>query len=172
MATQARAQVAPRRIVAALYWQRPASRELGAIAELARHLQAELVGLFIEDIDLLHLAALPFAAQIGATSALRHELDAAALEQLMRSRAEELRGALETVAERVAVRWSFRVARGSAAQLLIAASAEENAPTLLLPAGADPGSEPHALVAGELSVARLRPLLEGSRPVLVAAAGL
>ena len=38
---------------------------LEAAAQLAARMQAELVGLFVEDIDLLHLAGLPFAREVG-----------------------------------------------------------------------------------------------------------
>ena len=154
-----------RRIVAALHWQRPAERSLLDIADLAREMQAELLALFIEDLDLLHLAALPFAAQIGAASATRHALDAAALEQLMRARAAELRSALEQ-ASGGTLRWSFRIARGSPARLLAAAGAED-APTLLLPAGADIAAAAHPIVLGELTEALLAPLLARRQPVLV-----
>lgn len=99
MAGEAAAQVRVRRIVAALELKRRPADGLEAIAELARSMEAELLGLFIEDIGLLHFAALPFACEVGAASAVPREVDFDAMEHSMRARAEELRLALAEVTE-------------------------------------------------------------------------
>ena len=49
------------RIVAALHPRRPLGTEIETLAEHARALDAELIGLFIEDIEMLRFAAMPFA---------------------------------------------------------------------------------------------------------------
>ncbi|MFM9967224.1 MAG: hypothetical protein ACKVQK_02295 [Burkholderiales bacterium] len=96
---------------------------LRAVADTAARLNAEVAGLFIEDIDLFHLAGMPFACEVCFPSATRRELSIARLEDSLRVLAAKARRALESVARRAELRTSFRVARGSVfAQLLAAAS--------------------------------------------------
>jgi single-stranded-DNA-specific exonuclease len=79
--------VTRRRIVIALESGIP-EPELEAAVALARGLDAELLGLFVEDLDLLRFAALPFAHEIGLASAVRRRLDPAALERCVWSDGE------------------------------------------------------------------------------------
>jgi nucleotide-binding universal stress UspA family protein len=96
---------------------------LEAAADLAARLEAELVGLFVEDINLLRLAELPFAREVGGFSATRRRLDSRQMERQLHVQAERARRALETHARRVQVHWSFQVTRGGVAlELLTAAS--------------------------------------------------
>lgn len=97
---------------------------LETAAEIAERLGAELVGLFVEDVELLHLAGLPFAREIGFPSATTRSLDVAAMERSLRSLANEARRALAEIAGRAPLRWSFRVTRGSTLAELLAAAAE------------------------------------------------
>ena len=110
------------RIVIELAPGLPARGSLEAAAALADRLGAELVGLFIEDPDLLRFAALPFAHEIGHASAERRRTDVTAIERSLRVHAAEAERMLASAAERNAVRWSFRVARGIAATELLAAA--------------------------------------------------
>jgi len=158
-----------RRIVAALHPQAGAPADLDAIVELARSMDAELLGLFIEDIALLHFAALPFAREVCAASAVRREVDVAAMERSMRNRAEELRGELAAALGADPLPWSFRIARGTMSQQLLAACAGQPGPTLILPPGSDADDEPQVLALAELNEARLRQLLESGKPILVLA---
>ena len=57
-----------RRIVLGLGWQESATA-MAIATELARSLQLQLLGLFVEDIELLHFAALPFARELCLSSA-------------------------------------------------------------------------------------------------------
>jgi hypothetical protein len=116
--------VSIRRIVVSMESAPQDRAALEAAADIAARLQAELVGLFIEDIDLLHFAALPFAREVGFPSATRRPLDVSAMERSLRSLAEEGRRALAEIAGRMPLRWSFRVARGSTSVELLAAAAE------------------------------------------------
>ena len=113
-----------RRIVVSMESAPQDRAALEAAADIAARLQAELVGLFIEDIDLLHFAALPFAHEVGFPSATRRPLDVSAMERSLRTLAEEGRRALAEIAGRMPLRWSFRVARGSTSVELLAAAAE------------------------------------------------
>jgi nucleotide-binding universal stress UspA family protein len=101
---------------------------LEAAAELAAGLDAELVGVFEEDVDMLHCAALPFAATLDRY--VRRPLSAAQMERAMRAEAGRLRGAFERVAARHGARARFRCVRGRVAVELLAAS--EGAEMLVL----------------------------------------
>jgi len=125
-----------RRVVVSLDPAPPSRAALEAAAALAARLDAELVGLFVEDVDLLHFAALPFAHEIGFGSAARRPLDLAAMELQLRALGAEVRQMLEQTAARSSLRWSFRVARGSPAAELLAAAAE--ADLVLAAAGLGP----------------------------------
>lgn len=95
---------------------------LKAAAELAADLQAELLGMFIEDINLLRLAQLPCAREVAyATRGIR-AVDSQRLERTLRTQAAQLEHMLATVAQGRNVPWSFRVSRGHVAQELLAAA--------------------------------------------------
>jgi hypothetical protein len=120
---------------------------LEAAAELAARVQAELVGLFVEDLDLFHLAGLPFAREVGFPSAARRALDMAVLERSLRAAAREWQRVCERALEGAQVAWSFRTARGSLAGALLEAAGEERAATLLVPPTA-PFKPPLAVFLG------------------------
>lgn len=99
---------------------------LEAAFELAGQMQAELLGLFVENQDLLHFAGLPFAREVGFESATRRALDVESMERSLRALAKEARQALESVAGRTQVQWSFRIVRGAPAAELLAAAEESD----------------------------------------------
>lgn len=139
----------------------------GAVARLARDMQAELLGLFIEDEALLRFAALPFAAEVGLASAAARALDPASLQRALRAQAASLEHALAAVLDPAAHAWSFRVARASPAIAVLAALAEGYAPSLLIPPRGSLRAERGVLRLPELDEKTLRDLLEAARPVLV-----
>jgi len=136
-----------------------------ALAHLARQTQAELLGLFIEDTELLRFAALPFAAEVGFPSAARRSVDLAAVERALQDQAATLRRAL--AASLGEHGWSFRVARASPAGAVAAALAEGYAPSLVIPPGSNPRAERRIVSAAELSEEALRALLAAARPLLI-----
>ena len=81
------------RILVALDASPQSVAALRAAAELAALMEAELEGLFIEDINLLHLCGLPFSHEIGSYTAKRRQLDNLALERQLRGLATERRDA-------------------------------------------------------------------------------
>ena len=113
-----------RRIVVMQQTWRPGDALLRAAADAASRMNTELTGLFIEDINLLNLAAMPFASEVCFPSATRREMDVGRLESSLRALAGEAQRALETVARRAALRSSFRVARGALLAELLAAASE------------------------------------------------
>lgn len=124
MARPAAEMKAPRRIVVLLDASAPGRAALEAAAARAAELDAELVAVFVEDADLLHLAGMPFAREIGFPSATRHELEVPAMERKLRQRAEEARLSVAGLARRRPLQWSFQVARGVLTEEILAAAAE------------------------------------------------
>ncbi|HKS96324.1 MAG TPA: universal stress protein [Terriglobia bacterium] len=122
--TETRSQAfAIRRILVALDASAHSLAALEAAADLAARMEAELVGLFVEDINLLRLAGLPFAQAIRRHSLAGEPFDSPGMERALRAQAAQARRALAAASERAAVKSSFRVVRGRvAAELLTAAS--------------------------------------------------
>lgn len=114
----------PRRIVVLLDAAAPGQAALEAAAARAAELEAELLAVFVQDVDLLHLAALPFAREIGFPSATRRELDARVMERKLNQIADEARRSIAEIAKRVPLQWSFQVARGTLSAQTLAAAAE------------------------------------------------
>ncbi|MCL5059604.1 MAG: universal stress protein [Candidatus Thermoplasmatota archaeon] len=85
---------------------------LTAAAALAAELDAELAGLFVEDISLQHLIGLPFAREFSVLSGELRPLSLGEMERVWRREAATLKRQLAEAAERLRLRWSFRVARG------------------------------------------------------------
>jgi len=119
-----------RRILVALDSSRHSLAAMEAAAELAAHTEAELLGLFVEDINLLRLARLPFVSQVSSTSMAEESVDSTRMGRELRAQAEQARRALEAVAGRARVPWSFRVARGEVATEVLAAAEEADLLTL------------------------------------------
>lgn len=124
MARPAAEVSAPQRVVVLLDASAPGRAALEAAAAHAAQLQAELVAVFVEDLDLLHLAGLPFACEIGFPSAMPRALDAPALERRMRQLAEEARLSVAAIAARMPLQWSFQIVRGALSAQTLAAAAE------------------------------------------------
>ena len=101
----------------------PHSRaSLDAAAEMAERLQAELLGIFVEDINLLRIAGLPFAEEIRRYSSSTGKLDEEQLERLLRLQAREARELLQRAADARTLRHTFRVLRGMVPEQLMSAA--------------------------------------------------
>ncbi len=110
------------RILVALDASPQSEAALRAAAELAALLEAELEGLFVEDINLLHLCGLPFGREIGSYTASVRRLDDRAMERYLRVLAVGIRQAMEREAAQRPVRWTFQVRRGAVVAELLAAA--------------------------------------------------
>lgn len=111
-----------RRILIALDATAESFAALDAAADLAECLHAELLGLFVEDINLVNLAALPIAREIDLAAGGVAKIDAHSVERQFRMQQQKAQSALAKAAESRRVTWSFRIARGQvAAELLKAA---------------------------------------------------
>src|SRR4030066_1013786 len=104
-----------RRILLGLDTATPGLAAFEAASMLAARLDAELHALFVEDINLLRLAALPFARETRLTSATTRRLQNPDMERALRAEATRAQATLATVATRLNVRWSFQVTRGQMA---------------------------------------------------------
>lgn len=108
-----------RRIVVAIDASPASVTALEAAGELAVILEAEVLGLFVEDVNVLRWGTLPFAHEVGAVSATRRRTTSADVERQLRLQAERARGALAAVEARSGVRTSFRIARGTVTEELL-----------------------------------------------------
>jgi len=119
---QEESQHSIRRILVALDASPASLTALETAAELATALGAELLGLFVEDINLVRLATLSFSHEVGLFSGTRRQVNSISIERQLRVQAGRARHALASVSERSQVSWSFRVARGAVAAELLAAA--------------------------------------------------
>ena len=99
----------------------PRSRTaLETAAALAAELDAELAGLFVEDINLLRVGSLPFTRELGFFLHDTRTIDLKEMEQALHREAEEAQHLLAETAARLQLRWSFHIARGQIADELFA----------------------------------------------------
>jgi nucleotide-binding universal stress UspA family protein len=101
-----------RRVAVALDASAQNSQALQAAAELAASLQAELEGIFIEDINLIRLTELPFIREIRPASMTEEPFNIQRMEQELRSLARQQQQKLELVAREKGISCSFRIRRG------------------------------------------------------------
>jgi nucleotide-binding universal stress UspA family protein len=87
-------------------------------------LQAELVGLFVEDVNLIRFSALPFAQELRWPAARRQKLDEQQMEHQLRLRASQAKRALAAAADQLEVAWTFNVVRGQVTDEVLMACLE------------------------------------------------
>lgn len=100
------------RILVALDATVGAEAAVRAAAELAAALQAELEALFVEDTNLLRLAGLPFAREVGFQSATGRPLNLEAVVRSLKAQAARMERMLTLAARQLQVHCSFRVTQG------------------------------------------------------------
>jgi nucleotide-binding universal stress UspA family protein/sulfur relay (sulfurtransferase) DsrF/TusC family protein len=151
-----RGELIIRRILVALDASPHSLAALQAAVALASRFGAELSGLYVEDINLLRLAELPFAQEVGQFSASRRQLDVKGLERQMRAQTLRVRRIFRGTSQRAEIRWSFSVTRGRVDREVLSAAT-----------GAD------VLVLGRAGWSLIRPRQMGSttRAVLAQAPG-
>lgn len=119
-----------RRILVALDASTDSVAALKTAARMAASLQAELVGLFVEDINLLRLAGLPFASEVQRVTGTGRVLDEAGMERDLQLQASQARRALANAAADAEATWTFRVVRGMVTTEILAAALEADLLTL------------------------------------------
>jgi nucleotide-binding universal stress UspA family protein len=113
-----------RRILVALDASTHSLAALAAAAELAASMHAELLGLYVEDENLVHLAALPFASEVRSHLAVSKPVNSNEMEAALRLQASQARRALEAAATKANAKWSFQVVRGQVTASILAAALE------------------------------------------------
>lgn len=115
-----------RRIVVALDASLNSRAALVTAVSLAETLRTELLGLFVEDINLLRLSELPFAREVlFAESKLRH-LERDELLKRLRARAAILRQEVQELAAEHKITSSFQVIRGPVDKELLAVALDSD----------------------------------------------
>lgn len=80
--------------------------------KLAALMGVDLTGVFVEERDLLNMAALPFARIVDQLSASPSHLDSNRLQRLLRAQAQEVRNALTRIAQTQSIRCDLRIVQG------------------------------------------------------------
>jgi nucleotide-binding universal stress UspA family protein len=93
-------------------------------AELAASLKATLMGLFVEDVDLIRVAGLPFAKVVGSFSRSLRAMDLEELERQLRVQARLMQERLLEAARRGDIPWDFRVVRGTVGPAILSAATD------------------------------------------------
>ena len=104
--TETRPETMRRILLALASSEDPAALETAAA--LAEMLRAEIEGRFLQDPDLMRIAALPFASEVALNSATARPLAAQRLERELRAQAAEAERLLRNRAGR-RVKWSFTI---------------------------------------------------------------
>lgn len=119
-----------RRILVALDASHHSLAALEAAAELAASLEAELYGLYVEDINLLHAAGSPVAREVRYPYITGTRMDRARMERELRAQATQAERALIATCQRWQIKGSFRVVRGDVTTEVLEAALEADLLTL------------------------------------------
>ncbi len=113
-----------RRVVTAIDGSPTSLAALEATAGLASVWHSEVIGLLIEDPNLLRMASLPFSREVGTHSGAFRTISPDDIEHQFHSQADRARNTLWYTAERYRLTASFSVVRGPVAEELTKASLE------------------------------------------------
>lgn len=114
------------RIVVALDASSGSRAALATAVSLAETLKAELLGLFVEDINLLRLSELPFAREVLFAESRLRQLESEELLRRLRARAAILRQEVQELAAEHKITSTFRVIRGPVDKELLSAALESD----------------------------------------------
>lgn len=113
-----------RRILIALDASPASQAALELAAELAARHQAELIGIYVEDINLLRSAEIPITSEVGVYSAISRQVDSRHMQSELKAHARRVEQLLSAIAQKTNLRWSFRSVRGLIHRELINAAEE------------------------------------------------
>lgn len=100
------------RVVVALNLLHRDVAALELAAGLAARRQAPLLALFVEDLNLANLAALPFAREVGRLSAAERKLEGPRLQRAVRTHIEKIQRLLEELNRSLRIETDFKSVRG------------------------------------------------------------
>lgn len=123
MSTKGR-DISVRRILLPLDSSALSRRTLEIAADLAGTFEAELVGLFVKEANLLNLAELPFTRVIDRRSGERRELSRGGMEQALDALSEKARAMLGELARQRSIAWSFEIRTGEPLETAVAESGQ------------------------------------------------
>lgn len=113
-----------RRILVALDDSPQSLVRVETAAELAANFKAELIGIFVEDVNLLRVAQLPFAREISLFTPISRQIRLDQLQRELRTQSNRMHKILAAAATARKVPWMFKVARGSVATEVLSAASE------------------------------------------------
>jgi len=93
---------------------------------LATQLRAELIGLFVEDIELLRSAQLPFTSEVVADSGEERSLTSNHIEKSLRAWKNQMQALLTREAQKANIKCSFRTVKGRRIETLLSETGEYN----------------------------------------------
>lgn len=139
------------RVLILLDGSRTSYSALEEAAEIAARRGADVLGVFVEEVNLLRSAGYGFTREVGAASGISRPFDPELLEQRMRLMARQARQALTRAMAGRSGRHDLRVARGSAVAELLALARPDDLLVLGLPgvnmaSGLLPGSPARGLI--------------------------
>lgn len=111
-----------RRILVAVDDTLASTAVLETAAQLAREFNASLIGIFVEDINLLRMAGLPFARELTWSTAMELHLDYQRMERVLRGHAALAQQAVVNITTRSKLNASLQIVRGQIAPELIRAT--------------------------------------------------
>jgi nucleotide-binding universal stress UspA family protein len=111
-----------RKILIALDASPASQAALELAADLAVRHQAELIGIFVEDINLLRSADISFTQEVGEFTAIPRHVDSRQVENELKAHSRRIEEMLSSIATRANVHWSFRSVRGLIPGELMAAA--------------------------------------------------
>jgi nucleotide-binding universal stress UspA family protein len=109
------------RIVIAIDASPTSIEALEATADLAARWRAEVLGIYVEDTDLLKAATLPFAGEVGSHSGSFRAINPKDIQRQFRTLADRARREFDRVVQRFSTASSFKVARGAVKEELLTA---------------------------------------------------
>jgi nucleotide-binding universal stress UspA family protein len=119
-----------RRILIALDASPHSEVALDAAVQLAAHFEAELRGLFVEDINLLRSADLPVTREVQSFRLPARSMTQGRLRRQLRRQAERAQQLMHAAAYRTEVAYSFDVVRGRVTDRLLEAAKDTDLITL------------------------------------------
>lgn len=111
-------------ILVAVDASRHSQTALAVAVRLAKRLGAPLRVLFVEDLDLLHVASLPFARQVDVSTGTCRAFDPRTAERLLAAERRRVQVLLDEALRQVPVPFSFDVVRGKVQAELLAAAGQ------------------------------------------------
>jgi nucleotide-binding universal stress UspA family protein len=153
-----------KRVLVALDADEDAQRLLEIAADMAQRMKADLMGLFIEDSDLLGLGDNPLVRRVSSFAGASGAIRRAVIEQAMRRQTTAARIALEQAAAMRRIQTSFEVRRG---RLAAALESYEETDFILVRRAAPTVQHTPGTRRARISAATRQVITAARRPVIV-----